>query len=441
MRGRGPGARRARARATLALGAAFLAGCVHDVHLLDEPRPPDPTFEAEVRVLVFGDWGAATFLQRLVADGLHRAVRDEPFDLAIQVGDNIYHCGPDAFRPGAETCAFAEDGRTLAPGALPPDDPLFLLNEAPLRGLRGRDGGPLPIYLTLGNHDVGLGRRCTPPGEDHEAATRRRACLQVARSTDTWKIPARSWVLDRGPVRLVGIDTNVVVGDYGGFTLEDELAFLREALAPCRSSRPGADGAGRQCFVLGHHPPAAVTGWRPRASPQRARMARVVEAIDGRARGFFAGHVHTLEHLTLGDLEVFVSGSTAMGGYWKLRWVSPGNAIPRFATSQWGWAVLEAGARGYRVRFHAWSGEPLHCCEAGASGGCRAVSCRRRRAPRAATPSVRPPRPQPSPLRRASRAAALARPLPPHPSLPPLSRGEGDARQAARAARRRRGGG
>jgi 3',5'-cyclic AMP phosphodiesterase CpdA len=360
----------ARAAAACALALAA-AACAHDVHVVDAPRPPSPGFAPELRVLVFGDWGGATLLQRLVADGLHRAVRREPFDLALQVGDNIYPCGPDAFRPGAETCAFAADGRTLAPGALPPDDPRFEVNEAPLRGLRGRDGGPLPIFLALGNHDVGLGRRCTPRGEDHEAATRRRACLQVARSTDTWKVPARSYVLDRGAVRLVVIDTNVVERDYGGFTLEDELAFLDAALAPCaRAGQPG-----RTCFVFGHHPPAFVIGWRPQPSSQQARMARLVETIGGRARGFFAGHLHTLEHVRLGPLEVFVSGSTAMGSHHRFRWVVPGSAVARFATSAWGWTVLEVGAGAYRVRFHAWDGAALYCCESIGSEACRSVSC------------------------------------------------------------------
>jgi hypothetical protein len=168
-------------------------------------------------------------------------------------------------------------------------------------------------------------------------------------------------------VRFVVVDTNVVVADYGGFTLEDELAFVRDATAPC--------GDGLQCFLVGHHPPASVHGYgRGRAPTYASRMARLV-AAGGRARAFFGGHVHSLEHLSLGSLEVFVSGSTAMGGFGRFRWRWPAASRLHFATSAWGYAVLEAGAEGYRVRFADTSGNALHCCAAERTGPCRPVEC------------------------------------------------------------------
>lgn len=319
-------------------------------------------------MLVFGDFGHRTLLQTLTARGMRRAAEARPFDLALQLGDNLYMCGPDPLRPGADGCRFAEDGATVPDGTPSPDDPIFRVNEAPLEGLRDRDGGPLPVYLALGNHDIGWGgARCVVPDLPPEEATRRRACLSVARRSPAWRMPARHYVVDRGPIRLIVLDTNLVVADYGGFTLEQELAFLREATTPC--------GAERLCFVAGHHPPAALVGWRPVRSGYRGRMERLVAAAQGRVRAFFAGHVHTLEHLTLGDLDVFVSGSTAMGGFMRLRTLVPPRARVRFASNAWGWAELEADARGYAVRFFDLQGEPLHCCEAGQAGPCRPVEC------------------------------------------------------------------
>jgi hypothetical protein len=355
-------------RASL-LAVAVLAGCLHDVHRIGPIAPPPPERPATVRVLIFGDFGYRTIPQWLVARAMRRASDAEPFDLAIQLGDNIYMCGPDPTLPGAETCRFADDGVTVAPGATPPDDPLFRWNEGPLQGLRGRDGGPLPMYLVLGNHDVGWGGgQCAVQGLAEEVALRRRACLNVARRTPTWNMPARHYVIDRGPIRIIGLDTNVVVEDYAGFTLEDEIAFVREAIAPC--------GDERLCFLAGHHPPAAVRfglGGRPAFD---RRMARLLAAADGRARAFFAGHYHTLQHLWIDGLDVFVSGATAMAGFKGFRERTPALAQLRFATTAWGYATLEADARRYEVRFFDFMHEPLHCCASEDGGPCRSVDCR-----------------------------------------------------------------
>jgi hypothetical protein len=59
-----------------------------------------------------------------------------------------------------------------------------------------------------------------------------------------------------------------------------------------------------------------------------------------------------------------------------LRHVTPARAVPRFATTAWGWAVLEADALGrWGVRFQDFRGEPLYCCGAGEGGPCRPVDC------------------------------------------------------------------
>ncbi len=362
------GAARARRRAGALVALAAFAACVHDVHRIGPIGPPSAPRPAEVRALLFGDFGYRTVPQRFAARAMRRESRARPFDLAVELGDNLYMCGPDPARAGADTCRFSGDGASLAPGAVPPDDPIFRVNEAPLAGLVARDGSPLPIFLALGNHDVGWGGGCVVPGLSADEAARRRACLAVARRTPTWNMPARHYVVDRGPVRIVVVDTNVAVADYGGFTLDDEIAFVREATAEC--------GEQRQCFIAGHHPPAAVHGYgRGRPPAYHARMARLVSAAGGRARAFFAGHVHTLEHLSLGALEVFVSGSTAMSGVQRFRYRWPAVAQLRFATTSVGFAVLEADADGYRVRFTNVSGEALHCCEAARTGPCRPVEC------------------------------------------------------------------
>lgn len=78
-------------------------------------------------------------------------------------------------------------------------DPAFAVTEAPLTGLPARGGGALPIYLVLGNHDVGLtGARCVRPELARAEAERRRACVSVAHRGPAWTMPARHFVMRRG---------------------------------------------------------------------------------------------------------------------------------------------------------------------------------------------------------------------------------------------------
>jgi 3',5'-cyclic AMP phosphodiesterase CpdA len=357
---------RAKTAAVAAALAAALAGCNHAVHVVEPVGPAPPPRPAAARLLVFGDFGADTVLQALVARAMVRAHRDRRFDLAFQLGDNLYECGPDPLRSGAAECRFAADGVHVADGVPPSEDPIFEVNERPLRALRGEGGAPIPIYLVLGNHDVGLG--CPVPGMEPEETRRLRACLSVARRSPLWRMPARRYVVEAGPVRLVAVDTNVVVEDYAGFTLDDELAFLDRALEGCG---PG----GRICFVMGHHPPAAAHPYGRGHGKARARPERLLAVMRGRAAAFFGGHVHSLGHVEVDGLDVFASGATAMGGYGRIRTRVPARAQERFATTAWGFAEVEADARGWAVRFVDFQGAPLHCCAADGAGPCRPVAC------------------------------------------------------------------
>ena len=145
---------------------------------------------------------------------------------------------------------------------------------------------------------------------------------------------------------------------------------------PSEARRVAPRSEGRLCFLAGHHPPAAVHDYGPGAIPYGARMGRLLAAAQGRAAAFFGGHVHSLEHLALGTLDVFVSGSTAMGTFSGFKWRVPASARPLFATSDWGFAILEASGDRWRVRFQDFRGEPLHCCEAARGRPCAPVECR-----------------------------------------------------------------
>ncbi|HSN15818.1 MAG TPA: metallophosphoesterase [Anaeromyxobacteraceae bacterium] len=354
-----------------ALATALAAACATSPAPYREPgalSAPTRTEPPTLRVAVLGDFGAHTPRQRRVARTLLRSNDRRPLDLVLQPGDNLYNCGPNPRLPGADACRFGPDASTLVAGVAPPDDPHFERNEGPLRALSRRDGRPTPIFLALGNHDVGELRSCRVPGLARDEWMRRRACLEVARRSPQWRMPGRHYVLDEGPVRFIVIDSNVAVADYGGFTLAAEEAFVEEASAGC---------AERTCFLVAHHPPALAlsaphTGER---EPGIVRMRRVVAAAHGRLAGVLAGHAHALEHLVLDGTDVFIAGGGARGEAYPITAAWPPDARLRFGCATGGFGVLEAWSGGWSLRFVDDHGRPLHCCEAIDRGPCQPVAC------------------------------------------------------------------
>jgi hypothetical protein len=202
-----------------------------------------------------------------------------------------------------------------------------------------------------------------------QETARRKACLSVAHATPLWSLPARHYVVDEGPARVVVLDSNTIYADYGGFTLEAELAFLDGALAGCEQ---------RACFVLLHHPPvAAGEHARDFDRPERVtRMARLEEVAGGRVRAWLAGHDHDLQHLrTAGGVDVLISGNgaTARPSERFERTAPSGQLI--FASTAWGLGLLTVGPGGWDYRFEDTQGAPLHCCAASGAGRCEPYEC------------------------------------------------------------------
>jgi hypothetical protein len=299
-----------------------------------------------------------------MARAVAAAHRRAPFDLALFPGDNIYDCGPDASISGADACRFDADGNTVAVGFNAPADPSFARHEEPLAPLAG-----LGLYLALGNHDVGAEGGCRLGG-DPAAAARLKACLEVAHVSRVWTMPGRHYLLDRGPARFIVVDSNLAKGDYGGFTIDGEVAFVAEAAKGCDD---------RLCFLVGHHPPVTAGGHRSDATPDYlARMERLIQAGGGRIRAYLGGHDHDLQHLrTPSGLDVFVSGNGARGrSHEKFAEVSIPGAKLFFGSVHWGYGVLEIHPDGWSYRFEGDDGAPLYCCASQGAGRCEPVSCR-----------------------------------------------------------------
>ncbi|HLK10238.1 MAG TPA: metallophosphoesterase [Candidatus Binatia bacterium] len=339
-------------RARVALAAALVAGAA-------VAAPP------AARVVVFGDFGAATAQRDAVAQALVAAQRRVPADLAIAVGDNLYDCGADAALAGAGACAFAADGATVDPGYAAPPDPRFdRLFEEPLRALVRPDGSPLPVYLALGNHDVASSAAC---GAASPAQARTKACLEVAHRGAHWRMPGRHYVVDVGPATFVVFDSNLLaLGDYGGFSFDAEVTFLHAALAGCER---------RPCFLVSHHPPvtAGHHAAQVAAAAYQSRARRIEQA--GRFVAWLAGHDHDLQHLRAArGYDVFVSGNGARARTEDLRGPSDASARLLFDSDAPGFAVLEVRAEDWSVRLEDAGGHALACCAA-RGGPCEPRPC------------------------------------------------------------------
>lgn len=328
------------------------------------PAEP-PALQPALRALHVADVGDPGCQQAALSEAMAAAHRAAPFDLVLSPGDNLYECGPDATLPGASGCRFGDDANTVAAGYAGPADPTFARFEDAVAPLAG-----VPVYLALGNHDVAATRSCAVTGADAAVAARTKACLEVAHASPSWSMPGRHYVIDRGPARFVVVDTNLLVGDYGGFTFEDEEAFVAEASAGC---------ADRPCFLVGHHPAVTAALHRSDATPAYlARVDRLIAAGQGRLRAWLAGHDHDLQHLrTPGGLDVLVSGNGSRArGSERFDALSAPGASLLFASVRWGFGVLEVGEGGWRYRFEGEDGTGLYCCAAAGAGPCEPVACR-----------------------------------------------------------------
>jgi hypothetical protein len=347
-------------------GAGGCCGCASSPTLTvrngaaRDPGPPPALGPPAVRALHIGDFGDRSCQQAAVVGGIRAVHGRAPFDLGFSLGDLVYECGPDTSLPGGEACAFAGDGNTVAEGYTPPDDPSFAVHDGPLAFL-----GATPIHPALGNHDVAHAFRCGRAGPVERA----KACLNVAHRGPQWLMPGRHYAVDAGPARFLVVDSNLLVADYGGFTLDAEVAFVAAEAEGC---------AERLCFLVGHHPPVSAGAHRGELDARRReRVDRLLAAGRGRIRAYLAGHDHDLQHLrAAGGLDVFVSGASARGR-WRYRLEeasAPGSGL-LFGSARWGFGSLEVSRDGWRYRFHDHAGAALYCCTAAGRGPCEPTAC------------------------------------------------------------------
>jgi hypothetical protein len=202
------------------------AGCTYTSYAhragLLVPRPvvsQDHSTKDRIRVLVFGDSGRATSVQRTVAEGMRAVCAAQACDFGLALGDNVY-----------------------SRGAAAADDPKF--SEV---FHRAYDPLTLDIWLVPGNHDWYNDRaRSLQPAIDHT--------VHPSNTGGTWKLPAGYYEVPRLPawLHIFGLDTSVAydrVARPGGHHAELTRLWREQEAAARRAlcEQPGWR------LLAGHH--------------------------------------------------------------------------------------------------------------------------------------------------------------------------------------------
>ena len=259
-----------------------LTGCIGRISQANRSLPFDPKEVTlakagqSVRVLVIGDFGMGNQAQRDVANAIAALHKARPFSFGITVGDNFYEHGVSS----------VADRKWEARWEKP-------------YGVLG-----IPFYPTLGNHDY---------YGDVQAQ------LDYKSPSDSWRFPARQYVLRSALVDLVAIDTTD--------PRTEQYAWLDRILSASNA---------RWKIVYGHHPIFSAGTHGDNKEMER----ELLPVIRGRVALYVAGHDHDLQYLKPVDgTHLIVSG----GGGGRLRQLHPD---PRalFARTIYGFTTLEIDA-------------------------------------------------------------------------------------------------
>lgn len=272
--------------------AAFLfAGC------LEEPAAPSevvPDIDvATVRFVVVGDTGTGDEKEYAVAAAIGRACAERGCDFIVHTGDILYDVG--AF--SAYDTQF-EDKFERPYGSL-----------------------GLPVYLVLGNHDVGSDpyseqdlHRWKEVGDRAVEYSNR-----TDRTTDTWRMPARWYNFTQGPLAFAAFDTSA----FYYIQMESDTAGpLHRAVAAQETFAATAWPVNATWrFAVGHHPYISNGHHGNAQDYSDGRLhGRVMDwfyetHVCRKADVLLVGHDHDLQWLkpvpACGDTSFIVSGAGA----------------------------------------------------------------------------------------------------------------------------------
>nr|RIY15919.1 acid phosphatase [Deinococcus sp. RM] len=224
-----------------------------------------------MRVLVMGDQGTGTEVQRRVAAAMQGVCAREGCDLGVALGDNFYPAGPKDV-----------------------NSPLFRERFADVYGPLG-----FPFLVVPGNHDESW----LVGGDGADA---RGADVQVAylRVNPQWVMPARSY---RAPVgtlaEFFGVDTASLAAYLPGLRPAERPGGAWDQAQRAWLSGAVRGSGARWRLVLGHHPlfsngkhgNAGAYDRFPFEFQKGGAVQDLYGSVCGAADLILSGHVHALE--------------------------------------------------------------------------------------------------------------------------------------------------
>ncbi|GGR89952.1 metallophosphoesterase [Deinococcus sedimenti] len=227
--------------------------------------------QAQVRVVVMGDQGTGTDVQRRVAAAMQGVCAREGCDLGVALGDNFYPAGPKDV-----------------------NSPLFRERFADVYGPLG-----FPFLVVPGNHDESW----LVGGDGADA---RGADVQVAysRVNPQWVMPARTY---RAPVgalaEFFGVDTAPLAAYLPGLRPSERPGGAWDQAQRAWLSGAVRGSGARWRLVLGHHPlfsngkhgNAGAYDRFPFEFQKGGAVRDLYGSVCGAADLILSGHVHALE--------------------------------------------------------------------------------------------------------------------------------------------------
>lgn len=240
--------------------------------------PPASNAEPGIRFFVLGDWGRdGMCCQRDVAHEMaFRARRTKPNFIA-SVGDNFYLNG----------IVNSEDGQIKRSW--------LDVYIQPFESLR------LPWKMTLGNHD-------------HQGNAD--AQTVVGRENAYWHMPKKYYFETVGDIDnqifFAFIDTTVMYyteEEFDMFNGEISMRYRDDQVATIRKQL--ADSKAKWKVVIGHHPliSSGENAYEEERNLKQMRTMLLHIFKEHGVAAYFCGHEHTMEHLLLDNVHLFISGT------------------------------------------------------------------------------------------------------------------------------------
>lgn len=283
-----------------------------DVSVDVQPDEPPPIVEVR-RFVALGDTGTGSAMQLKVGEAVGTACQSlGGCDFALLLGDNAYNSGMDSA-----------------------DDPRFVeFFENPYGHLG------FPFHVVLGNHDLGgsgSGVSLDQKKGDYQ--------VQYSQRNPQWRMPARHYKVEEGPVWMVGLNTT-------------DIFFNRDAgqRADVQTWLSGAPTTGWK-VAFGHHPYLSNGRHGNAGSYEGVPFVPIVngehvesfmeDMVCGKFDLYLCGHDHNVQDLkaTCGT-EFIVSGAGA-----KTTDLKGSNPV-HYESDEPGFVVLEASADTMVLRFY-----------------------------------------------------------------------------------------